>query len=516
MPWVSNTNFQSLDYYPGLPIKQRRYSRSRNNRWQLFHTLAGTAIASMSKYKSKSKGKGKKRAPSSSKSMSISKSRSRSAGRLDSGVATTSRATSRGRSLTRRARLPGRLPAARRPRSSRYGKRDGASSSRFKTPKSGAVTSFKKYLDYGVLNTDEIVGSVTDENCVYMMHAAGDPGSMISRGVQALLRHLFENCAKIQINSIYQVIPSLTVASGTPSGNNALGYKIEQYAYAIENRSGVENAIWTAVSTATSTLSSLAAAILGNYLAYSQDYDTADEKKTFIWTKLKLFRNDQGTASSSTFIGEIDMRYVTAHYIAKSKLTVQNISTSAFGNSRDAENVTNSPLKGYLYHFPSTPRSSNIHVRYLETFVGNANNHSVVAAPASTIQNGEVFPNGLKEPPQPAQWSNCKSAAKVKIDAGALKTSNLYFSKSQNFMDYLKFLKWMPFSSADTQVYFPINTTPVDMLALEEQINFGDENSTIICRFECDRKLGVYMTSYDKKVSINEDYTLYTYTAPIV
>lgn len=380
----------------------------------------------------------------------------------------------------------------------------GTYQGKFKKPLKRNVDTLAKYLKCGVVHNDEIIGTVSDIDCVYLMHQAADPGRMITYGVYSLVRHLLEKVGHYKIESLDSIVSNWGNTDGDGLQFAILGYNVQDVTASVSQ-------LYQYNSVSASSVRTIGNQMASDFLLYSQNYNTYSVYKGDIWTKFRLLQRNAGT-TVFVVVGEIDLRNTTIHYNCKSQLKLQNNSLgSSTADEADVGSITANPLQGYLYHFNSMPKSSNVHVKYLEAF-HRGDNVGVMAVGANTVlTSAPTAQNGLRNPPLPKQWKNVKSSSRIRLEPGAIKSSYVVYKKSMNFMKMLTYIHWNP-SAPSTIEYYPVSISPVDMIALEEVINFGVNSSTVLTRFECEKTMACYCSSYDSKTPIMASYQSTTFS----
>jgi len=491
-----NVRFNPVNNRPYLP----RSHKYRRRRFSLFHSLPilPSIFAGMVN-KNNNKGKGPAKRPLTPRASSTAK-RSRSVSRGRKRV--TTRASSSAMDVVSRSRSR----AASRPRMAVSRGHSGQYQGSIKLNKK-YQNRHRKAMENGVAVTSEISGTVTDLNCVYLLHTAADPSQMITYVAYALVRHLLEKVGGQKILSTTAKLQNLGYATAT-------GLSIKVYAFGRYDVTATENPLIEFDSTATSTLASLGDTLAGYLVTYSGDYPlsgTDSEAKSFEWTKLSLYQKTAATGATQELVGQLDLRYTTVHINASSVLKFQN-STVSGDAATTTDSVSANPLQGYSYYFgKGYPQTANIQVKHLSMYQ-NQPNKGLTATTAAAIATSELYPSPAYEnPPLPNQFRNCTKSAKVRLDPGMIQSSKVYYSVDMNVMNILKKIKYQPITVA-TKEYIPNIITPTAMVALEEMINIGESVSTNV-RFECEKDLTVYCTSYNKKNPILPSHSSAAYTA---
>jgi len=370
---------------------------------------------------------------------------------------------------------------------------------RFKKTRRRTADSLLKYQKLGVVHVDEIQGSVDDPNCVYLAHMSYDQLDMIKYATEALVRLLFRKCANLNCDSLDQEIPGLSYAdSGSTWYVRLMGHQIVD---------GSLNILVTHTLVDNDTVSKVAATFYNEFVKYSSGFSstatTGSNDNAVELVKLALFIADaDGASTYSKFQGDIDLRDLRMHYMAKSELKIQNRTLSDTGSS-DAENITANPLSGYMYDFKGIPKSANVNMYHLEAFLKVATQKGVMLTRAGSLSSTVVGGGSYKEPPLPRSWKNCKKASKVLLQPGEIKKGVCSVAKRENFIQFLKTTRFQQGNVADLAVTW--GKMPTQMIALEDVINL-DQAQKVTCAYEVNRVSGVYFTMIKRAHIIQQKF----------
>jgi len=370
---------------------------------------------------------------------------------------------------------------------------------RFKRTTRRSADTLLKYQKYGVVHVDEIQGSVDDPNCVYLAHMSYDQLDMIKYATEALVRYLFRVCMKLNCDSIDQEIPGLSyVNAGSTWFVRLMGHQIVD---------GSLNVLVTHTVVDNDTVATVAATFYNEFVKYSSGFSTTattgSNDNAVELVKLALFIQDaDGATTNAHFQGDIDLRDLRMHYTAKSELKIQNRTLSDTGSS-DAENITHNPLSGWMYDFKGIPKSANINMYHLESFLKVATQKGVMLTRAASLSSTIVGGGSFKEPPLPRSWKNCKKASKILLQPGDIKKGVCSVSKKENFIQFLKTTRFQQGNVTDLAVTW--GKMPTQMIALEDVINL-DQAQKVTCAYEVNRVSGVYFTRVKRSHIIQQKF----------
>lgn len=456
--------------------------------------------------KSSSKSRGKRPASRSvSRGRSVTRSRSAIAGPSTSKAASRppSYRASSNRSLSRVSSFGwmNRLTAPKR--AVRFNT-TGSSGGRFRRTTRRTANTQLSYQKKGCCHVQEIHGTISDPNCVYIAHMSFDQISMIKLALQSMFRKLFDDVADIKLDSPDQKIPGQTSFDGDNTWNVKL---IGQY-----SSNGTTAVIQSTNTSSTETLATLAGSFLDQFVKFSSGYTTTlatgNDGNTLEFTNLQLFYRDNGglsgLAEKLMFKGELAIRDLTLHYFGKSALKIQNRTLSSIGDN-DQDAVDNNPLIGYMYDFKGIPKSANVSLKNLEKFEA-VTTHFGVALTRAADMSGQVGGSNYAEPPLPRQWKNCVKASRIKLEPGSIKVGYCSVYKVKNFVQWLKKLRYQ----ASNSIAVSWGNMPCQLIALEDMINVNAENNINVA-YEVNRDMGCYMTIKSKAHIMQQTYETNSY-----
>lgn len=356
----------------------------------------------------------------------------------------------------------------------------------FKKPtKRGVKTGFDSYNRRGVVSVNEIIGSVTDQDCVYLLNEVFNSRDVIYYIAAAMIRKLVEmGGGRVTGNTE----PVFTVTDGETSSP----------AYHI--RLTKENTVTGARQTndytfvAATEFQDIVEFFRNEFENYCSGYGelSNDNVREFVRLDLLYGNIDEAQDIRATmFFNEtfIDMKGV-------SEMKIQN-RTKATGGSEDAENINNNPLQGRSYLFMGIPKpKGNGRV------IGGTNGSLFAFERLPTtkgVSNFGASTGGLnanmREPPDPRLFWNCKKSTKIRLEPGDIKSYWASQSVSGNVLKLLKKIRLQLDAGGQfhTYTYFK-----VQMIALEDVIN-ANAAETISIQYEVERKLGVKCFTKQKK-----------------
>lgn len=345
---------------------------------------------------------------------------------------------------------------------------------RFKKPSRKGVKAGGKFTTFA---TQEVSGTVTDANCVYLTHTAMDPYLAIRFITQEMIRKLMARAGFVvhSPNETFQSNNSVTSTAG-------FSIRVFQMEMATNTYSlGIAHIFGT-----TETLNTLTTIILPYFIQYSSGYTSApgggNDSNAIEPTQMCLFDNKTQESLSST----VDFRLEKITIYSKSVLKVQNRTLSGDGTA-STDNVNANPLQGYIYTFNGVPKAkpkSMFAFNRIQTNLG-----------VSLIKGSSLpLEQGLREPPLPRLFWNCRKSSQVKLQPGNIKSCVITDKMTKNILDIFKKIRHQNTASPEFELtYSPFNH---QMVALEEMINVDPEES-ITVSYEVDRKY--YVKSQTKK-----------------
>lgn len=363
-----------------------------------------------------------------------------------------------------------------------------------KFKKSGKKNELAMYTAKGFVNTDEIAGTVSDPDCVYLTTASLDPYACIAYAIEALYRKLLVK-AGLKVSSKGEIIPAR-------APEDARDWVIRLLA-SQEGTGADEIIVYRQETTAASSINSLVntTTVLNAFMQYSSGVlmttGSGSDSATVELTRLQLYFKN--TATEDMFVCELDLREETIHYYGKAYVKVQN-RTLATGGSADAEDVNNNPLEGRMYYFDGIPKC-----KVYESFPINIMgvNRGVQLVRAAQFGGAAV---ALKEPPLPKIFWNCKSASKIVLNPGDVKKASVKVEGQLRFLTWLKRIRLNYGTTPGFGTTYSIFKT--NMIALEDMINLS-ASSNVSVAFEVNRVSAFYFSTKKNTSALGG----YTYTA---
>lgn len=350
------------------------------------------------------------------------------------------------------------------------------------------------YSNKGVYVTSEVHGTVADPDCIYISHCSIDQYECIKYAIYALIRKLFEK-ANFRVASVDELLISTSITT-------AVDWRVQLTQ--LNGTTGVETVRLTHDTVATSTVRSVGNAFLNSFITYSAGQansgsgtSATDQEQLH---RIILYRQDFNVSRADVFEAELRFDEEIMCVTGKSEMKIQNRSLSSTG-SADGDDVNNNPLVGRRYYFGSMPKLRD---KTGYPFRSLPVNNGVQLVRAATISPGNIT---WREPPLPTVFTNCKKASIIRLNPGDVKNGTVGWTKSMNFLNFLKRINLEFGAAPGNLVYHSI--FPVEMYALEDMINVNAANNINIA-YEANKTLGVYFKTR-KKVQAVTTYETNTY-----
>jgi len=353
-----------------------------------------------------------------------------------------------------------------------------------------------QFAEKGFLNTIEVSGTVTDPDCVYLLHAAADPYLIVGHAVEALLRKLFAKGGAV-VNSVTEEI-------GISSPVDSANWVVKLVSCQRGNPTPVVWETKTFTTANNQSIRDIAAPMLTHFMQYSAGYTTVpltgNNANTFELMFLQLFSIDFAVSGNTDrIIANLDLRNETIVYYSKSMMKIQNRSKAADGGV-DATNVNNNPLVGRSYTFSGIPNPRQMGAFPLGRIGVNRGVGLVRASDLVSTGGGSAY----KEPPKPSAFTNCKMTSKVRLDPGDVKTSTVSVSGQKSFLPWLKAvrLQYGPQAAVpDGNYYSTYSMFKTQMFAFEDLINVN-LSELISCAYEVNRESGLFFKTTGKNAAV--------------
>lgn len=347
-----------------------------------------------------------------------------------------------------------------------------------KATRKGKKSQMDIYASKGFIYTDEISGTVSDPDCVYITCKALSSYDVIRHAVQALLRKLFTKAGQTFVSPDQEI--------SNTAFNVAAGYKVELEQQQLDTGVYTINASYTTVDG--DTLSSVANAFYNSFLQYSAGYTTVpgagNASNAIELIRMTLYNSDFNTTQGFQFVCNLDLRNERIHVIGKADIKVQNRTKSA-SSSSDAEDVSNNPLQGRMYMFNGLPR--------LKNGAGYLLQDIRVDSGVQLVRAAQLTNTGFKEPPSPNNFWNCTKSSAVRLAPGEIKKAVVYEKMNRPFLLWLKNMR-VQYSTSTGFYESQLGNRKCCMMAFEDMINVNlSENISIA--YECNRQSGIYFTT---------------------
>lgn len=356
-----------------------------------------------------------------------------------------------------------------------------------KASKGGMMKKITKYARSGFVTTQEITGSINDNDCVYMGHSAIDPDKSVLIIIQSLMRKLMKKGYGYNVTNVGEYFPADIV--GTDTRFRLVKKNLLTGAEIIVQHSGL-------------SIESVAPLFLNDFIDYSNGGPTDSLESVLDLVKFEVYARDaiDATIGNSEYRlrAQINLKNEVVHFFSKSEMKIQNRSKAADG-SADAENIAANPLVGRLYEMKGgVPRARVFDVSILEKIRVNGV-LLVRSAEFTPGVTGTVTGSTMKEPPIPKVFQNCSKSAKVRLEPGAIKTHYCNVTYSKPLLYFLKKIHvHNSTTSGGLQTTYTIGKFA--LFALEDVINVN-VNSKIECAYEINRQFGAYLTTMKPAVA---------------
>jgi len=368
-----------------------------------------------------------------------------------------------------------------------------------KFKKARTVKSPNLFISKGFENTTEVVGTVTDPNCVYIAASASSSICAVEAIAQALIRAAYEKCVGEPVTNIRNVLRGYN--NITQPWADGDGFRFEMTWVNVSTLAeGRVVHTTNATDSIYSMVGELQAGIAPTWPTLITQLKhwcsgTAGVTNAELPMRFSCYRQDGNVQLFYLGSGSIDLRNVTVHYHSKIDLKLQNRSLAADGGV-ESDNVSANPLIGYKYEFNhGSPYFKN---------VDNASGTAVVSRifdlGGVALARGGNFgaTSVMREPPKPQFFNNCVKSVKVTLPAGDLKYTKLAWKANHPFLKMLQIINCQDDGGAVRQtVRSPGKCV---MFALEDMINVNAlQNIQVV--YEINRVTGCYITEKKPKVA---------------
>lgn len=331
---------------------------------------------------------------------------------------------------------------------------------------------------FTIIHSQEIAGTVTDQNCVYLTHASVDAYTVIEQMVKELVRKLMERGG-------FKVHSSTDVYNANQNVGDATGFTVRVIARNVFLNTRFVSG--SSVFAIFESLEGITGDILQTFLDYSAGFYTGggvgSNDNAYEPVQLQLFLVNGAVERN---VSTVDLREEIMTLVGVSHLKVQNRSLAGDG-SASTDNVNSNPVQGYMYNFKGIPKSKP---DGMTAFDQTNRDNGVQLIKASTLAQQQ----SVREPVLPRVFWNCYKASKIRLDPGQIKYGQIKDKKTGNFLQLLKMIRFQQGPGpAFLKYYSPFKH---QMIGLEEVINV-DPLESITISYEVDRKY--YVKSKTKR-----------------
>lgn len=347
---------------------------------------------------------------------------------------------------------------------------------KFKRPTKRTAKDGGKFT---VIHSQEIAGTVLDQNCVYLTHASIDAYTAIEQMVKELVRKLMER-GGFKVHSSTDVYSSNAIGVG-----DATGFTVRVIARNVFLNTRFVSG--TCVFAVFESLDGIVSDILQTFLDYSSGFYTGggvgNNDNAYEPCQLQLYLVNGAVERN---VATVDLREEIMTLVGVSHLKVQNRSLAGDG-SASTDNVNSNPVQGYMYNFKGIPKSKPDGMTAFDQ-TNRDNGVQLIRASLNAQQQA------IREPVLPRVFWNCYKASKVRLDPGQIKYGQIKDKKTGPFLQMLKTIRFQQGPGpAFLKYYSPFKH---QMIGLEEVINV-DPLETITISYEVDRKY--YIKSKTKR-----------------
>lgn len=347
-----------------------------------------------------------------------------------------------------------------------------------KASRRGTKSTYDIYNKYGVVDINEIYGSVSDQTCVYIVNEVINTKDAIYYMIAAMLRKLIEKAGGRVTGNTSAVFS--TTSGATSAANYIIRLQTQNSA------TGVASTTDYTFTTATQ-FQSIVEAFRSYFESYCAGYGKADNSNTIEPVRFILINGS--TPSTESVQSEMYFNETFVDIKGKSEIKVQN-RTLATGGSGDAENVNNNPIQGRSYIFKGVPKpKANAFIQagtngalYAFERLDYPNAVSTFGATASA-----ALDQNMREPPAASLFWNCKKSAKVRLEPGMIKSFYESDYMSGNVLALLKKMRLQTTADGGLTNY---SVMKIQMIAFEDVINANAEE-LISVQYEIERTIGV-------------------------
>jgi len=320
-----------------------------------------------------------------------------------------------------------------------------------------------RYCANGYVVAQEVYGSTSDADCVYVGHSTYNSDAIGNAIASAVLRRLLRKIG-FDPDEPSQEIPfnSYNDSSGFELRWNHISAdgSITAEVYAIPNNT---------------TLATLVTAS-GFGTRVTERFNKDDGFTRYDFDRIALYSLD---GTTGRLAAEINLKREHIEVEVVSTLTVQNRTKPATGTATTTDAVDNQPLKGILY-------SCNSGVPTIAT-MGNSgleqsNINGVILQQAVDLSPATYF----REPPPAKLFTNCKRSVRVAMEPGDIKRTSLHWRVSGMFNTVIE-TKMTNIASTTGTIQVRKAPGKCEFMALEERLETGSSN-LITISYECEKR----------------------------
>lgn len=267
-------------------------------------------------------------------------------------------------------------------------------------------------LKYGYATADEYWGSCSDSHAVIMQFSTFNIGKVRYAIAGAILRKLFSK-AGISFGKQEQEMPLTNFADSS-------NWKIE----------------WTLRNDVTSAFAGNFYNIPDNTTFWAmvinsgignEIQDMLRDPQTFKFWEFRLYCNCDADNAQPRLMASLQADEMYLEVDVKGVLKLQNKSKGVdAGTNYDTERVDNQPVYGYRYEFSNANPIVRGGALYSETAgIFNASAENSVSLANATTLNALNTATNYDEPPNAKEFTNCVKVARVSLNPGDIKSTNL-------------------------------------------------------------------------------------------
>ena len=362
-----------------------------------------------------------------------------------------------------------------------YGKRGKTLNARRRKGKPSST--IQQCMMKGFYHTTEIIGTVNDPNCVYIVAQSYPQVALIEIAVASLLRKLFKKGAGWNCVNYEERIP------GYPGYvNDADGWRIEMYS---QNRDLNTVTTYAYNTVTTETIKTLVgdigagitanmAVIMNPILGYSAGYSYGANITNILEPfKFRLFARDGNVTNFYHAVADLNLHNETIHFCSSVRTRLQNRTVSDSGLSI-TNDITVNPVSGKVYDFSNAHPATRVDGTWL---MEQSTPHYGL-----NLQRAAQFSIGAqKTVPEKKIFTNCTGVRPISMEPGQQATT--YFTHSGKNL-FLKLLQKIHVGAGDTtQIRMGVGAS--QMIALEEDLNYSASQKVLIVS-ETVRKIGCW------------------------